>query len=432
MKDVSSVILPIQEEWVKVFVPGPGGTPVPDPARLVPGDRTDAAGWHVLDPKAKDGVTVTPVKYADVHLDPVKESGRFWALERDRGATRLFFVWAPPALLTELAGPTAANLDVHVLFHPPTYETCYRNTPYWQGSCKDWRGAGCTSDMQSEHLYVRLGLRYAAVDFHAIAHHLIALRGRRPRMAYVVPVADIGNFADLMRPDRLMEVLGEIASFLRTAVLPGSQAQDQGPVGKVMLSAYSRSGTRLLGKGGKEGLLSDLDGHREFFSRHLTQINAFDINLGDTPKERMTTFAPLWADLLRWRTRNRAARAYFYTAYADHLAHMLTAKPGLFSERQEVNLEEVPWSDETLRGTPGVLRGRGVEAYGGDATLGVVHLPTTFFQLYIRNGPDPKDIIGNPRGIAYPPGHGHGWFLRSLLSHALGHADPGLFAGPRT
>jgi hypothetical protein len=429
MRNVSTVVEPLQEAWVKVFVPGPGGTAVPDPDRLVPGDKIAVAGWHILDPTSPDGITVKPVKYADVHLDRVKESGKFWALERDRGSTRLFFVWAPPALLSELAGGGTSGVDVHVLFHPPTYEACYRNTPYWNGRCRDWRGTGCAADMQDQPLYVRLGLRYAAVDFLAVAHHLIALRGRKPRVAYVVPVADDADFADLTHPGQLMDVLGEIASFLRTA----AGAQGQVRVGKVMLSAYSRSGTRLLGVGGKVGVLRHLDSHREFFARHLVQVNAFDINLGNNPKERMETFVPLWAAVLRWRAANRAARAFVYTAYADHLTHMLTARPGLFTERREVNLEEVPWSDETLRAVRGAVRGRGVEAYGDDGKVGVVHLPTTFFQEYIRNGPTPADIVGNVRGMEHRPAHphGHGWFLRSLLSHALMHGDPALFAGPR-
>ncbi|WP_331765729.1 hypothetical protein [Embleya sp. NBC_00896] len=434
MRDVTAVVEPLQEAWAKIFVPGPGGTAVVDPDRLVPSDKIAVAGWHVLDRSSPDGVTVTPVKYADIHLDRAKEAGKVWALERDSGDTRLFFVWAPPALLSELAAGGASGVDVHVLFHPPTYETCYRNTPYWNGRCRDWHGKSCSADMQDQHLYVRLGLRYTAVDFLAIAHHLVAQRGRKPRMAYVLPVADNRDFADLTRPDQLMNVLGEIANFLRAAVRPGTQAQT--PVGKVMLSAYSRSGTRLLGDGGKMGLFQHLDSHKDFFARHLIQVNAFDINLADKPKQRMETFVPLWAAVLRWRGLNRAARAFVYTAYADHLAHVLTARPGLFTERQEVNLEEVPWSDETLRAPKGPVRGRGVEAYGDDGKVGVLHLPPTFFQEYIRNGPDPRDFVGNVRGMEHRPahghGHGHGWFMRSLMSHALGHGDPSLFAGPRT
>jgi len=89
------------------------------------------------------------------------------------------------------------------------------------------------------------------------------------------------------------------------------------------------------------------------------------------------------------------------------------------------NLEAPKWTDEGLRKEHGQPRGEAMEAYNSDASLSLVHLPVAFANVYLGK-------VANPRGYRpMPIGNGHNWFLRALMTHAVGHADPAMFGPPR-
>ncbi|QKW22876.1 hypothetical protein HUT16_30685 [Kitasatospora sp. NA04385] len=437
MNDVVQRVVELQDADHRFFSPGPSSTPAPD---LLMPYGIDMAGVRVLDQDADDGVTVEVADYGALKVNPWKDCGRLLVLERDTGATRLFFVWVPKALDAELAAGSTAPLDVHLVLHPSVSWPCYTNTPYWDGRCRDgWQNWHCSPPtMREQPVFVQVGLRYAATDFHLAAQHVVAVPGQRPRMALVVPVADPRSyFTDLADPSALVPALGDVADFLRRRA--GLGIGGAASVGKVMVSVYSLSGNLLL-KSGK-GLFSGLPDLprslpagplRDFYARRLTQVNAFDINLDNVPAVRAAAFRDLWRKVTAWRSVNPGARAFYYTTRADETAHLLTAQPGLFGRPTELNLDAVKkWTDMSLRDAKaGAPRGLAREAYSADGRFGVLYVPTTFFRLYIRNGPN--EVVENPgRGFRYGRGNGHSWFLRSLMSHALRHADPALFVpGP--
>jgi hypothetical protein len=282
-------------------------------------------------------------------------------------------------------------------------------------------------------LFVQLGIRYLCSDFRAIAHHVMAVAARDPSLAYVVPVADHpANFDDLVDPSQLLTALRELYEFITRALAPQRPPQFD-IIGKVMLSAYSRSGDRLT-----ELMRKASSGHA-FFSTHLAQLNAFDINLGDNDAERLPVFTQFWADICSWRAKvNPAARAFVYTAYRSHYRvckdHPVSSSD-TWNPATDINMDGVPWSDEDRKAKLGPVRDMASECYNRDAELGILCLPVMFFEFYLRNG---KSDVGNPvRGWAsgqYRAGgsHGHGLFLRGMLSHALARAAPIFFGGATT
>jgi hypothetical protein len=422
MNDDNLRVLELQS--IPVFKRDPKGPVVSDPNQLLPWNEVLKAGWTVLDPTKPNGLNVSQVRYADAGLDtPEKKArvtGQLFALNRQSGGTRLFFVWVPGSVIRRLENASLpAPLNAHVLFHPPTYEEEYLNTqPYWSGR----------NPRSNKAHYVDLGIRYACSDFRAIAHHVLAVSGKDPYTVYVVPVADNKyNFADLIVPPQMLRILREIYEFLARRFSPQGRPQfDQ--VGRIMLSGYSRSGNRLT------EIMKTLNKHQSFFADHLSQINAFDVNLGNNDKERLPVFTEFWDNLRRWKNQvNRRARAYIYTAYASHSSHVRSqpVSPTDVWSQKELNLDRVPWSDEDLKKKlPAMNRGAAFEGYNADASFGLVHLPISLFQWYIGTE---QEFVGNrAHGMAYGDYHigalhGHGLFLRVLMSHALAHADPAFY-----
>jgi hypothetical protein len=252
LTDVSSRVLSLQEAGYELFLSNSLGLAKADPEKILPGVGVEAAGWHVLDASKKDGLNVDLVKYSDIKLDKNREVGELFAAERGSGATRLFFVWVPrPVAHAILAGNALLTLHFHLLFHPPTWETCYKRTPYWQGTCLDWRPVVdaerdvCVADMDKKPLYVRLGLRYVSQYSRAIPQHLIALRGREPLMVFVAPVSDSRDFVDIVATSSLLALFRDTANFITSMITKGKQTEFAGAIGKVIVSGYSRSGTRL-------------------------------------------------------------------------------------------------------------------------------------------------------------------------------------------
>ena len=384
----------------------------------------DLPGAQVLDDKSPDGITIKSTPFNAAQYAPDGKFGQVFVFERDTGDTRLFFVWVPPYLIDGIRKDNVdGRFNFHVLFHPPTYEECYKNTPYWDGACTRWQGEGCDDTMQDKPLYLKLGLRYLSTDFRAIAQHFSAGAGPLvPNLMYVVPVADIKNFSDLVQPPVLMTVLGEIIEGVVSAILNRPVSfRASSAVGKIVISGYSRSGTRL------PALFSSLASEKVFFTEHLNQVNAFDIVLGEQSDEKIYD---LWLAMMSWRRAYPNAGIAIYSAYATPAGRMLREGPGarLLTTRKDVNFETVTWTDP--KPPLGAVRGSGFEASSSDGRVRVILIPISFFKLYIINNSGP---IQNPRGYDHKKTghfHGHGWFLRSLMSHALSiaAAEPGLYA----
>ncbi|GII86210.1 hypothetical protein Ssi03_42000 [Sphaerisporangium siamense] len=422
MRDVSAEVLALQP--LPLFRRGPAGEVEADPGALLPGGGLRKFAWKVLDKAAGDGIGYHEAAYGPGHGKDA--AGRAFALERDSGTTRLFFVWLPGALAGRLSrGALTAPLNFHVLFHPPTYEGDYTGSrPYWRGKLR----------ADGVPYYVKLGIRYLCQDFKSVAHHVMAVTERDPNLAYVVPVADVaGNFADLLTPAGMLGALADVYRSL-TTLLKGPAQFDR--PGAVMLSAYSRSGDRLV-------QLMRQVGRTPFFIEHLTQWNGFDINLGDNDAQRLPELARLWTATRQWAQLNRRARAYLYTSYRSHYNQCLgDPEPGGrgWTDRADLDLEDVSWSDGPAKKVRGQARGLASEAYGSDARFGLVCLPVSFFRFYLLNHDKNGNeiIVGNQqRGWHdgdYDIGraHGHGLFLRGMMSHALAHADPLFFTAKGT
>jgi hypothetical protein len=427
MKDVSGRVFELQEAAYALFRRDAAGIVEADPDRLIPGGGIDAAGWKVLDSGKPDGLDLRLVGYSAIKLDKNREVGDLVAVERPNAATRLFLVWVPSSVVADLrVRPAPDRLHFHILYHPPTWESCYVRTPYWDGVCPSWAPIRneerdvCVPDMDQKPLYVRLGLRYLSRYSLAVPQHLVAQAGRKPRMIYVTPVADSRDFPDLVSPVGILSALREIADFLVSRHTKGAVTSFPGVVGNVVLSGYSRSGTHLA------AVMARLSPGDAFFSKNLTQVIAFDINLGDNQQQREAVFNPLWDSLFRWKSSiNRKARVSLYTAYRYHADYMLRNSRGTMEARTSVDLDKVGWTDEGLRKARGSPRGEGIEAYDSDASLALVHLPPTFPSVYLG-------AVANPRGyVPKPAGNGHSWYLKALMSHALAHGDPATFGPPR-
>lgn len=449
MDDVNFIVLELQS--IPVFKRDPNGPVVSDPNQLLPRNELLKAGQAILDPTKPNGLNIGQVRYADAGLDtPEKKAraaGQLFALERfalERvdpapgdvrvhgrlpGGTRLYFVWVPGAVIRRLEkADLPAPLNAHILFHPPAYEEEYRNTrPYWGGR----------NPKSNQAHYVDLGIRYSCSDFRAIAHHLLAVSEKDPYLMYVVPVADNDhNFSDFIDPPKMVRILREIYEFLARRFSPRKRPQfDQ--IGRIMLSGYSRSGNRLT------EIMKTLNKHQNFFADHLSQINAFDVNLGNNDKERLPVFTEFWDNLKRWKNKvNRRARACIYTAYASHFSHV-RSQPATRSDvwnLKELNLDRAPWfegcddksvsTDNLKKKLPATSRGVAFEGYNADASFALVHLPISLFQWYIGSG---QEFVGNStHGMAYcnyriGALHGHGLFLRVLMSHAFAHAESAFY-----
>jgi hypothetical protein len=423
MRDVSREVFDIHPG--ELFRRDPSGHVTADPAALLPGNELRKFGWKVLDPSAADGFTyhLTTFGSAGINDGNRKEiAGRAFALERDSGTTRLFFVWLPRTLADRLSkGTLPAPLNFHVIFHPPARGAEYTGSrPYWKG----------TLAADGVAHYLRLGTRYLCSDFKGVAQHLMAVTEREPNFAYVVPVADLaGNFGDLISPDGMLGALTDLYQSL-SALLNRTGPAQFAKIGAIMLSGYSRSGDRLV------ELMSRM-GAKPFFTDHLTQLNAFDINLGDNDEQRLPQLARLWEGARQWASLNGKARAYVYTSSRSQFDRCLASpipRGGGWTEKADVKLEEVSWSDSALKAIGGEKRGLASEAYAAVGRFGLICLPTSFFRHYLENHEGGKvQIIGNQkrgwRDGDYDLGraHGHGLFLRGLMSHAIAHADPSFF-----
>lgn len=399
-------------------------------------DGIESPSWRVLDKATADGISLSGRAIDSVPGKLANELGTVVAIERDHGTTKLFLIWISRVAGAALTAGRFSAVNLHLLFHPPTYEPEYVNAPYWRGSYKD-------GDV-TYHPFVKLAARYLCRDFRSVAQQLLAVGLLEPSVIFVVPVADLpGNFEDLLTPTAMLQVCQEIAIFAAQQ-LGGSRINSGDvPIGKVMLSVYSHSGDRL------HPLLSSLtnstplpnaasiqagtancpglaDRRHRFFRDHLWQVNMFDPNVSDkSPQKRTQLFWQLCCDLAAWRQVNPAAHAYLYTVYPNHVA--MFCKAMRFQANQTVSLQTVPWSDEPLRSAKdGQPRGTGREGYNDDATLGALHLPISFFNLWLPQESPPP----NPAGFAnqaHGSFHGHGWFLRSMIAHAFSHADRAWF-----
>ncbi|GGK76449.1 hypothetical protein Sme01_20940 [Sphaerisporangium melleum] len=190
-------------------------------------------------------------------------------------------------------------------------------------------------------------------------------------------MADVaGNFADLLTPAGMLDALTDLYRAL-AAVLKGPAQFER--IGAVMLSAYSRSGDRLV------PLMRQV-GRTPFFTDHLVQWNGFDINLGDNDAQRLPELARLWTATRQWALLNRRARAYLYTSYRSHFTQCAgDPPPGGWTDRTDVDLEDVPWSDRAAKAATGEKRGVASEAYGSDGRFSLVCLPVSFFR-YLSGG----------------------------------------------
>ena len=367
-------------------------------------DGANVPEWQALDQHKEDGLNLHYVRFREKKIDDskIEQIGNIVALERDTGKTRLFFVWVPPKTLFD---PTSVNdaspIDYHILFHPPTYEDKYQ-VPYWNGF------------YQKNPTFVTLGLRYLFWDYPIIAQHLLTSPAPWSRLVCVIPIAAFeggnANFNDVIVPTEMMNVLREIGEFLLKKNTSSSS------VGKIILSGYSRSGDRLVKM--LDQYMNDTN-HKSFFERSLFQMNAFDINLGDTDQQRLPIFKKFWSNIVTLKTRiNRDLRVRVYTAYRSHADHIRNygSNGGLdLGYTIQINFDEAEWSDKTLKKGKGQRRGEGIQSYNGDRSVSLVHIPTAFFKLYIKNK---KEEVANPLGFS-TPGHGHGWFLQTFVSHAL-------------
>jgi hypothetical protein len=239
-------------------------------------------------------------------------------------------------------------------------------------------------------------------------------------------VADSKDFSDLLQPATLVTVLGEVLEGVVSAVRGHVVSMlASASVGKIIISAYSRSGTRL------EALFARLNSEKSFFKDHLDQVNAFDIVLGDNSDEKLFN---LWLAMFQWRRLYTNASIVIYTAYSTPARRMIREGPGasVLNTRLDVNFETASWTDP--KPPTGPSRGAGFEALSDDRRVHVTLLPISFFKLYIVNQSGP---VENPRGFDHKKTghfHGHGMFLRTMMSHALSiaAAEPSFFAKRRT
>lgn len=442
MKDVADAILPLQD-W-KLFRHEASGDIVVDPNVVLPGTTLWKSGWRILDASAVDGITLKETPFTDAGIDSdarkATAAGRVFAIDAESGTTRLCFVWVPTYLVRALQeGTLREPPNFHVLFHPPTYETYYKKTrPYWTGLQPKVEDGG-DPRFAGKAMYVWLGQRYLCSDFFAVAHHVMAVTARDPALIYVVPVADHpANFGDLIDPDGMLRILLSLYHFIARKLAPAHAPRFE-RVGRIMLSAYSRSGDRLT------TLMRAAGSGHPLFAQHLAQLNNFDINLGNNDEERLPVFTQYWKDVCAWKGRvNPQARAFVYTAYPSHFAVCEASPPPVVGGWQTVsrmNLDDVAWSEPAKKALrPATSRGAGTETYTSDGAFGAVCLPVSFFEHYLTNDVKVGNkieqvIVGNKlRGWAngtYGIGrsHSHGLFLRGMLSHAIAHAAPAFF-GP--
>jgi hypothetical protein len=418
-KDVTAAFLGLQAPGHELFQP----SQQVDPGKLMPVASIDAPSWHLLDGSKPDGVAVAPLAINSVPGKLAAETGAAYAVERDSGSTRLYMVWISQAAREALGSGRFADVNIHFMFHPPTYEDCYANAKggYWRGRC-DFNGDkdDCVAmGLVGTNPYVKLGARYLATDFRAVLQQLLAVQLRKPMVMYVVPVADSpGNFNDLLDAAKMTRTCQELVIFGAQTSGPSRVTSGDMPFGKVMLSTYSHSGDRL------DPLLSQAGNHA-FFVDHLSQVNMFDPNVHTNKQQRLAMFRTLCQHLKTWKRTNRNAHMYLYTAYADHV-QVFRDEARLVPGTTSVNLDSAPWSEPALKSAKAARpRGVGVEGYTDDGTVGLIHLPIDFFHQWL------SDVPANPAGFnhaAHGSGHGHGWFLRTLMAHAVAHADPAWFA----
>src|SRR4051812_39781730 len=132
LNDVSDRVFALQEPGYELFRRERSGIVSADPDRLIPGSGIDAAGWTVLDASRPDGLNLRFVDYSSIKLDKQREVGDLVAVERPNAVTRLFFVWVPSTVVADMRSSSMPDrLHFHLLYHPPTWESCYVRTPYW-------------------------------------------------------------------------------------------------------------------------------------------------------------------------------------------------------------------------------------------------------------------------------------------------------------
>jgi hypothetical protein len=423
-RDVSQKFFNLQEKSHSLFKKNADGTIGVDVDTVLPWNALNTVNRGILNSASPDGLSLRLMEFdkfgwSKKDLSSSAEKlGKFYALERETGTTKLFLVWVPERIQKRLKNSTLrAPLNAHVLFHPPTSEhDYYKNTPYWDGVCSQSKE---DASMQGKHTYLMLGVRYFANDYLSIAQHVLAVTDKQPLLMFVVPVADQGDFSDLMRPTDLMKMLFELYEFL-SRDNGGKMQFDQ--IGKLMLSGYSRSGTKL------ETIISQVD-DKPFFKDYLTQLNSFDVNLGNfrpdggmDTEERMRAFRVYSSNLQKWnKIGGSKTRAFTYVAHPNLAPIARQFSPGAATEETTVPLENVSWSNEDKRKIRGEPRGVAVETYYKTRSWGVIHLPISFFEWYLAN-------MKNDRGYRYDGLRGHGMFLRKMMLHALQHADPLFFS----
>ncbi|WP_250402440.1 hypothetical protein [Streptomyces cellostaticus] len=394
----------------------------------------DVPGRRVLDAGKPDGLNVRMVEYTDIPGGLADEHGTVLVAEREKG-TQLFLMWVSRTAALHLKGRTPEKVNVHFLFHPPTYRECYTESTYWTGTCGiDGKDRYCVdSGFKGQQPYVQLGERYLCTGdtgFRAVAQHLLASDRLEPNVIYVVPVASTrgGNFDDLLTAEALARAVQDVIIFASRKIAGSPDVDGFVDFGEVMLSGYSHSGDRV-----EKLLLTVSD--TPFFRRHLSQINLFDPNLDEKDARiRLVRFKALLEKAALWKKKiNRDARIFVYTSYGDHQQAMLGSDLKLESPTV-VNLDTVDWSVDRSGARPSKRakgarpRGSGVEAYDHDRTVGLVHIPVAFFRHWL------EDKLDNPSGwdqATRDSGHGHGWILRTLMSHALSHAAPSWFGAQR-
>jgi hypothetical protein len=398
----------------------------------------DVPGWHVLDPSKPNGLNVRQIDYPNVAGGLKNELGTVLVGEREKGATRLFLLWVSRTAERNLKARAFDKVNLHLIFHTPPFD-CYTSTDYWTGTCTiDGLNNACLHfGLKGQQPYVSLGIRYLCSDFRAVAQHLLAVSGRQPNVIYVVPVADERNFSDLVSGDALTRLAQEVVIFAAQQVANSTIVDGFVDFGKVMVSGYSRSADRI------EELMKGMSAapsavKSAFFRRHLSQINLFDPNVHSDAKIRLDRFKKLIENVSIWKSDfNRTARIFVYTAYSDHMQVALGSRLRLGSPIN-VDLDAAAWSEHPGIGSkadrrrlPGAQpRGHGIEAYNDDGSVGLVHVPINFFELWLQE----ESIPPNPAGFNHKirgNGHGHGWFHRTLMAHALAHAEPSWYGDPR-
>ena len=249
---------------------------------LLPGVRgqrgIEVPAWHVLSPNKLNGIDIRQLNYDDVPGKLINELGTLLVAERETGTTRLFLIWVSRTAAVNLRAKAWDKINVHLLFHPPTYEDCYSESPYWTGNCTiKGKDNWCEkAGIMGQRPYVQLGVRYLCSDFRAVAQHLLAVSGLEPNVIYVTPVADnrygANNFNDILSAEAMTRLIEELIIFSAQQVAGSTIKDGIIEFGNVMLSGYSRSGDRI------EKLMGSISNNR-VFQRHLSQLNLFDINL---------------------------------------------------------------------------------------------------------------------------------------------------------